>query len=77
MTPSFFRRFVPELAPIGPRERSRSAFGALVGIFATGALSHAALGDGSALPIMIAPMGASAVLLFAAPASPLAQSTLR
>lgn len=73
MTPAFFRRFVPELAPIGPRERMRSALGALVGILATGLLSRAALGDGSALPIMIAPMGASAVLLFAAPASPLAQ----
>lgn len=73
MTRAFLRRFVPDLPPIGPRERVRSAIGALIGILVTGLVSRAVLGDGTALPIMIAPMGASAVLLFAAPASPLAQ----
>ena len=67
------RDFIPHLAPISRRERLRSAAGALVGILATGLISREAVGDGAALPALIAPMGASAVLLFAVPASPLAQ----
>lgn len=73
MTSDLLRRLIPDLVPTGPRERIRSALGALLGILATGLLSRVAVGDGAALPAMIAPMGASAVLLFAAPASPLAQ----
>ncbi|HEY0291562.1 MAG TPA: HPP family protein [Hansschlegelia sp.] len=72
MTPEL-RDFVPDPASVGLRERIRSASGAFVGILATGLLSHATVGDASALPVLIAPMGASAVLLFAVPASPLAQ----
>ncbi|GLK68313.1 HPP family protein [Hansschlegelia plantiphila] len=72
MTPQL-RDFVPDPASVGLSERFRSASGALVGILATGLLSRAAVGDASALPVLIAPMGASAVLLFAVPASPLAQ----
>lgn len=67
------RHLIPEASPLSPRERVRSAAGALVGILATGLISRAAIGSGSALPAMIAPMGASAVLLFAVPSSPLAQ----
>lgn len=67
------RRLVPESIPLSRREQARCAAGALIGILATGLLSRAALGSGSALPAMIAPMGASAVLLFAVPTSPLAQ----
>lgn len=67
------RKRLPDLPPISLRERVRCAAGALIGILATGVISQAALGSGSALPAMIAPMGASAVLLFAVPASPLAQ----
>lgn len=67
------RTLIPEAAPLSLRERLRSAGGALVGILATGLLCRAALGPETALPILIAPMGASAVLLFAVPASPLAQ----
>ena len=73
MSRSFLRSLIPEMNPVGPRERLLSAVGALVGVLATGLVSHMALGNGSALPAMIAPVGASAVLLFAAPASPLAQ----
>lgn len=69
----FLRRLVPDLTPVGPRERLRSSAGALVGILATGLASRAALGAGPELPVLIAPIGASAVLLFAVPASPLAQ----
>lgn len=73
MTSAFFSRLVPDLTPIGPRERIRSALGALIGVLATGLVSHAVVGNDASLPVLIAPMGASAVLLFAAPASPLAQ----
>ena len=66
------RRFLPELTPVSKRERLRAAAGALVGILATGLVCRAAVGT-EALPVLIAPMGASAVLLFAVPASPLAQ----
>ncbi|MCJ2136661.1 HPP family protein [Methylobacterium sp. J-026] len=68
----FLSRFLPELSPVSRRERLRAAAGALVGILATGLVCRAAVGS-EALPILIAPMGASAVLLFAVPASPLAQ----
>ncbi|MGY2052177.1 HPP family protein [Methylobacterium sp. JK268] len=67
------RRLLPDLAPVSLRERARAALGALLGILATGLISRAILGDHAALPVLIAPMGASAVLLFAVPASPLAQ----
>ncbi|HVK91884.1 MAG TPA: HPP family protein [Mycoplana sp.] len=68
----FLKRLVPALAPVSRLERLRSTTGALVGILLTGFVSTIALGSG-AHPLLIAPMGASAVLLFAAPASPLAQ----
>ena len=68
-----WRRFVPAATPLSLRERVRSALGAMLGILVTGALAAWALGPTTALPVLIAPMGASAVLLFAVPASPLAQ----
>src|SRR3970282_67086 len=58
-------------APVGHKEKLVSAISAFVGILLTGILS-ASLGQ-SALPLMIASMGASSVLLFAAPHSPMAQ----
>ncbi|MCZ4089269.1 HPP family protein [Sinorhizobium psoraleae] len=69
----FFRRFVPSLVPVGRWERLRSSCGALLGILLTGFISSLAIGADASLPLLIAPMGASAVLLFAAPSSPLAQ----
>ncbi|WP_422394840.1 HPP family protein [Pelagibacterium nitratireducens] len=54
-------------------EASRATLGALVGILITGLITRAAMGEASVAPMLIAPMGASAVLLFAAPSSPLAQ----
>ena len=51
----------------------RASIGALVGILITGYVTEAALGMSMGLPLLIAPMGASAVLLFAASSSPLAQ----
>jgi CBS domain-containing membrane protein len=51
----------------------RACTGALFGIVLTGLSSYLLLGNSPGTVWMIAPMGASAVLLFAVPASPLAQ----
>lgn len=66
-------RFAPAPVSLAGRERLRSSLGALFGIALTGGLAHWLLGPLSTTPFLIAPMGASAVLLFAVPASPLAQ----
>ena len=71
--PPFLQAWIPRTTPVSLKERVRSAVGALVGILATGFVCRLAVGQGTALPILIAPMGASAVLLFAVPSSPLAQ----
>ena len=62
-------------APPGPGllDRLKAASGAIGGIAITGLLCGLMLGNGLAHPLLVAPMGASAVLLFAVPASPLAQ----
>ena len=70
---SLLKRLGPGLAPVTPVERLRAAVGALCGILVTGFAMRFALGPSPALPLLIAPIGASAVLLFAVPASPLAQ----
>ncbi|MFJ2987863.1 HPP family protein [Collimonas sp. NPDC087041] len=69
----WLRGFIPGPVVVNATERLRACCGALLGILLTGLISHWALGPGAALPLLIAPMGASAVLLFAVPASPLAQ----
>lgn len=66
-------RFLPPRLDVAPKERLRAAGGALAGILATALVARTLLGTSSAQPWLIAPMGASAVLLFALPASPLAQ----
>jgi CBS domain-containing membrane protein len=66
-------RFAPPPVTLRWRERLRSGVGALLGIALTGVVSHRLLGNASTIPWLIAPMGASAVLLFGVPASPLAQ----
>lgn len=70
---SWLKRFLPEPIPTTYTERLRASTGALVGIAVTGAVSTAWAGSSTELPLLIAPMGASAVLLFGVPASPLAQ----
>lgn len=57
----------------GVRDRLLACIGALVGIAATGLLVRSLIGTNVELPLLVAPMGAAAVLLFAVPASPLAQ----
>lgn len=68
-----FRLFKPVLAGATLRERSIACLGALIGIALTGFISSMLLGNGPHLPLIVAPIGASAVLLFAVPTSPLAQ----
>ncbi|MGY1814605.1 HPP family protein [Blastococcus sp. SYSU D00820] len=61
--------------PVGYRRADylRGGLGALVGIALAALTARLVPGGPEALPFIVAPMGATAVLLFAAPASPLAQ----
>lgn len=68
-----FRLFYPILAGATLRERLLACVGALFGIALTGLICGALFGADPHLPLIVAPMGASAVLLFAVPTSPLAQ----
>ena len=71
---AWWRAFRPARTNVNTRERARLVVGALIGIFLTGLLSHLSGGAlASSLPWLVAPLGASAVLVFALPASPLAQ----
>lgn len=64
---------LPRLAGASTRERMLAAFGALIAVAATAAIGAAGVGLDPSLPVLMAPAGASAVILFAIPASPLAQ----
>lgn len=64
---------VPRLVGASLRDRAVACLGALIGIGLTGAVTAWALGDAATVPVLVAPMGATAVLVFAVPASPLAQ----
>lgn len=68
-----FARVIPNMVAVSPVERLRAALGSFLGILITAGVTAMALGQGPALPLLMAPIGASAVLLFAVPASPLAQ----
>ena len=71
---AWLRSFRPARTRVNSRERWRIVMGAFLGILLTGALSHWGMGASAAsLPWLVAPLGASAVLVFATPASPLAQ----
>lgn len=69
----WFVSFAPSPVSVRWQERLRSCIGALIGIAVTGVSMHFLLGPDARIPFLVAPMGASAVLLFAVPASPLAQ----
>jgi CBS domain-containing membrane protein len=69
----WFSSFIPSPIAVRWPERLRSCLGALLGIAFTGGTMHVLLGPAANIPLLVAPMGASAVLLFAIPASPLAQ----
>src|SRR6187431_2885576 len=72
-TRAWLARFLPVRSTMGTKERVVSFLGALLGLFATGFVSRAWLGSSEHVPLLIAPMGASTVLVFGVPASPLAQ----
>ncbi|MDB5869066.1 MAG: hypothetical protein JWP96_1398, partial [Polaromonas sp.] len=73
-SPAGWRAFLPARTRIDTRERLRLVAGALIGIFLTGLLCHLAGGlMAGRLPWLFAPLGASAVLVFAMPASPMSQ----
>lgn len=70
------RRPPPHPVALPPQGQARAAFGALLGLLLSGVLSQLALtyaAPGAHIAWLIAPMAASAVLLFCVPASPLAQ----
>lgn len=65
--------FISQLLATQSKEAIRGGMGGLFGIFCAGALATIWFGGLGELPLLIAPIGASAVLLFAVPSSPLAQ----
>ena len=67
---SFARAWLPGRTPVDGRERLRAAAGAAFGLLFTGLVCEWLAGGSGWL---VAPLGASAVLVFALPASPLAQ----
>lgn len=72
-TVQWLHNLLPEALLVDRYERMRTCLGALIGILITGLVSYALLGPSFSLPFLIAPMGASAVLLYAVPSSPMAQ----
>lgn len=66
-------RYVPPPVIIDRRERLRVCGGVLIGLLLTAAVTRLTLGGSSPLPALLGSMGASALLLFAMPSSPLAQ----
>jgi len=69
---AWLKAFWPAPTSASRHERLRVVGGALLGILGTALLSRACLPTGVAV-WLVAPMGASAVLVFGVPASPLAQ----
>ena len=70
---SWLLRFKPARSRLPLSERVYSALGGLIGLFATGLVMRSWLGGSEHVPLLIAPIGASTVLVFGVPASPLAQ----
>lgn len=70
---SSWHDWLPARPSVNAAERLRAAVGALVGLLVTGVLGAWVVGLDSPALWLMAPMGASAVLLFAVPSSPLAQ----
>jgi CBS domain-containing membrane protein len=68
-----FRLFQPILAGASLRDRLIACLGSLVGVSFTALICGLLFRHDPHLPLIVAPIGASAVLLFAVPASPLAQ----
>ncbi|MFT3807341.1 HPP family protein [Arenimonas sp.] len=69
----WLRAFRAVQLPVDGRERWRAVAGALLGVAFAAWLSRWLGGNNAAAVWLVAPLGASAVLVFAVPASPLAQ----
>ena len=72
-SPNRWRFFVPRLAGGNLNDRLIACIGAGLGVLAAAVAGLGVQDFLPALPFLIAPIGASAVLVFAVPASPLAQ----
>ena len=71
---SFLKAYWPRPATGSMRDHARAAIGAGLGVLSTGLIAHAVLpGSWQTAVFLIAPMGASAIILFCLPSSPLAQ----
>lgn len=70
---SFLASFWPARVRVNARERWRAVIGGGLGILATAWLCRWGAGPQPLGPWLVAPLGASAVLVFAVPSSPLAQ----
>jgi len=71
-TVQWLQNLLPEAFLVDRYEKLRTCTGAFIGIAITGFISYMLVGT-SSNPFLIAPMGASAVLLYAVPSSPMAQ----
>jgi len=69
----WLRDFIPARMAVDSRERLRVVAGAVFGLLLAALATRLLKGEATALPWLIAPMGASAVLVFGVPASPMAQ----
>ncbi|MFZ6848036.1 HPP family protein [Undibacterium sp. RuRC25W] len=70
---SWFKSFSPARLNVDRQERLRSCCGMFIGLVLTGVASKLMIGSLTNAPMLLGPLGASAVLLFGVPASPLAQ----
>lgn len=70
---NWVKSFIPQSISVNNAERLRASIGAFFGIILTCSITYLIEGEASSIPFLIAPIGASAVLLFAVPSSPLAQ----
>ena len=70
---AFLNRWLPSPTTASGAEQLRAAVGALCGLLITTVVSHFLLEPSGIAIFIVAPISASAVLLFALPASPLAQ----
>lgn len=71
--PAYLRSFRPQPLVYRGSDYLRAALGSLLGLLVAAWTAQVCNVGPAGLPFIVAPMGASAVLLFAAPASPLAQ----
>jgi CBS domain-containing membrane protein len=69
----WLEKFLPKPNTASGREQLRAGIGAIVGLMLTGFMSYFLFNGKSGMAFLVAPMGASSVLLFGVPASPLAQ----